>query len=201
MKTRNIALTLEKAKEWYNSGNADLREVALQAYTEDELKVVLFSDIKTFKDACEALNLNVDDVMYDLSRVHFFGSHLTAIYKLDIIRKALNGDWKPDLIKGDIYYSWVRFYLPNRIPSNAYIIGKIKHDNQEYVVVGEFGDCGSPDGLGYFYSGYGYGDSSVSLGLLCCKSWEIAEHMSKYFGKIIFDACYAHHDNYEWIQE
>ena len=35
MESRNIALTLEKAKEWYNSGSSDLKEVALQAYTEE----------------------------------------------------------------------------------------------------------------------------------------------------------------------
>lgn len=36
MITRNISLTLEKAKEWYNSDSAELKEVALQAYTKEE---------------------------------------------------------------------------------------------------------------------------------------------------------------------
>lgn len=198
METRNISLTLEKAKEWYNSDSADLKEVALQAYTEVELKTVHFSGIKSFKDACEALNLNVDDVMYDLSRVHFFNNHLIAIYKLDIIRKALNGDWEPNLTKGDTYYSWVRFYLPSKVPLDSNIIGKIKADGQEYVVVGGFGNCGHYNGLGDF-TGYGGGYSDADIGLLCCKSSEIARHMSKYFGKIIFDACYVSYNNYEWI--
>lgn len=44
MESRNISLTLEKAREWYNSGSADLREVALQAYTEEELKKKSFRD-------------------------------------------------------------------------------------------------------------------------------------------------------------
>lgn len=30
MDTRNVTVTLDKAREWYNSGNATLREVALQ---------------------------------------------------------------------------------------------------------------------------------------------------------------------------
>ena len=34
MKERNITITLEKAKEWYNSGNDSLKEVALQALVE-----------------------------------------------------------------------------------------------------------------------------------------------------------------------
>lgn len=33
---RNITLTLDKAKEWYNKGG-ELKEVALQAFTEKEL--------------------------------------------------------------------------------------------------------------------------------------------------------------------
>ena len=34
---RNITLTLDKAREWYNKGS-ELREVALQAFTEEDLK-------------------------------------------------------------------------------------------------------------------------------------------------------------------
>ena len=44
METRNVTLTLDKAKEFYNSGNDALREVALQAFTENELKEVHCSD-------------------------------------------------------------------------------------------------------------------------------------------------------------
>lgn len=36
MESRNITLTLDKAKEWYKQGG-ELKEVALQAYTEEEL--------------------------------------------------------------------------------------------------------------------------------------------------------------------
>lgn len=36
MNTKTITLTLDKAKEWYKKGG-ELREVALQAYTEEEL--------------------------------------------------------------------------------------------------------------------------------------------------------------------
>lgn len=57
METRNVTLTLDKAKEFYNSGNDALREVALQAFTENELKEVHYTDIKTFEDACYAQHL------------------------------------------------------------------------------------------------------------------------------------------------
>lgn len=206
METRNVTLTLQKAKEFYNSGNAALKEVALQAFTKEELTTTKYTDIKTFEDACKALGMDMSDVEYDLSNLSGLegglGEHLTAIYKLDIIRKALNGaDWKPEMAEGDIYYGWVRFYKKSsNVPSNKKIIGNFIADGQKYLLVGGFGDFGSCGGLGNFSSGYGCGDSVASLGLFCCKSTEIAQYMSEQFGKLIFDACYAHYvGSYKWL--
>ena len=39
METRNISVTLEQAREWYNSRNATLRTLALNAYTNEELEL------------------------------------------------------------------------------------------------------------------------------------------------------------------
>lgn len=206
METRNVTLTLQKAKEFYNSGNAALKEVALQAFTKEELTTPKYTDIKTFKDACKALGMDMSDVEYDLNNLSGLegglGEHLTAIYKLDIIRKALNGaDWEPKMTEGDIYYGWVRFYKKSsNVPSDKKIIGNFIADGQKYLLVGGFRDSGYFGGLGYFSSRCGCGDSVADLGLLCCKSAEIAQYMSEQFGKIIFDACYAHHvGSYKWI--
>lgn len=206
METRNVTLTLQKAKEFYNSGNAALKEVALQAFTKEELTTPKYTDIKTFEDACKALGMDMSDVEYDLSHLSGLegglGEHLTAIYKLDIIRKALNGaDWKPKMAEGDIYYGWVRFYKKSsNVPSNKKIIGNFIADGQKYLLAGGFGGFGCCGGLGHFFSGCGYGNSGASLGLLCCKSTEIAQYMSEQFGKLIFDACYAHHVGpYKWV--
>ena len=207
METRNVTLTLEKAKEFYNSGNAALKEVALQAFTQEELTTTTkYTDIKTFEDACLALGINIKKVARDLNSLTCLegglGEHLTAIYKLDIIRKALNGtDWKPKIAKGNIYYGWVKFYKKSsNIPSDNKIIGNFIANGQKYLLVGGFQDDGSYFGLGGFGSGYGYGYSSADLGLLCCKSKEIAQYMSEQFGKLIVDACYAHHvGSYQWI--
>lgn len=206
METRNVTLTLEKAKEFYNSGNAALKEVALQAFTQEELTTPEYTDIKTFKDAVKALGMDPDDVFCDISHMEAIegklGKHLTAIYKLDIIRKALNGaDWKPKIAEGNIYYGWVRFYEESRnVPFNKKIIGSFYADGKKYLLVGGFGDYMSYNGLGNFYSGDEYSSSSANLGLLCCKSAEIAQYMSEQFGKIIFDACYAQHIGaYKWV--
>lgn len=199
METRNVTLTLQKAKEFYNSGNAALKEVALQAFTKEELTTPEYTDIKTFEDSCRALGIDLYRAncdLYYLSKVEGnLRKHLTAIYKLDIIRKALNGaDWKPKMTEGNIYYGWVKAYKKSsNIPSDKKIIGNFIADGQKYLLVGGFQDDGSYAGLG------GYG-SSADLGLLCCKSAEIAQYMSEQFGKLIFDACYAHHvGSYQWI--
>lgn len=49
MEERNITLTLDKAKEWYKKGG-ELKEVALQAYSEEELNKVELP--KTWKKFC-----------------------------------------------------------------------------------------------------------------------------------------------------
>lgn len=206
MESRNVTLTLEKAKEFYNSGNAALKEVALQAFTKEELTTPKYTDIKTFEDACNVLEMDMSKVESDLNCLTCLegslGEHLAAIYKLDIIRKALNGaDWQPKMAEGDIYYSWIRFYKKSsNVPSDKKIIGNFIADGQKYLLVGDFRDYRCCDGLGYFHSGFGYGGSYANLGLLCCKSAEIAQYMSEQFGKLIFDACYAHHvGSYQWI--
>ena len=212
METRNVTLTLEKAKEFFNSGNDALMEIALQAYTEGELTTPKFTDIMTFGDAIKALGLNKYDVEIDLEEFNcqsFEGNtskHLKAIYKLDIIRKALNGNWKPSLVQGNIYYPYVRFYLAGQkareaASNNNWKLGEsFKADGQKYTLVGGAYACSSFTGLANF--GCGSGVVRTFLGLLGCKSREIAEHMSRYFAKEIFEANYAQYIGaYEWIDE
>ena len=49
METRNIAITIKKAKEWYYSSNQSLKEVALQAFSKEELEAIHFSKITCLK--------------------------------------------------------------------------------------------------------------------------------------------------------
>ena len=61
MEKRNVTVTLEKAKEWYNSNNESLKEIALQAFSRDEI-MLDFENITSFKEACIALGLNCIDI-------------------------------------------------------------------------------------------------------------------------------------------
>ena len=89
MEERNITVTLDKAREWYNSGNESLKEIALQAFSENELKFN-FRSIKSLKDACKALDLKYSDVVFTASAIEKFSKDSAALFKLSFIRKALN---------------------------------------------------------------------------------------------------------------
>lgn len=179
------------------------KEAALQAYTKDELTAPEWKNIKTFEDACKALGIEpaIINFMFISPEI---GEHIQAVYKLDIIRKALNGDWKPSMVEDSVYYPYVRFYPAGQkareaASSNNWKLGEsFIADGKKYTLVG--GGCNYYyyDGLAYF--GFGYGCILPNLGLLGCKSREIAKHMSRYFSKEIFEATYAHHaGTYQWV--
>ena len=43
---RNIQISLEEAREWYNSGDSFKKELALKAYKEIELSIITYSDVR-----------------------------------------------------------------------------------------------------------------------------------------------------------
>lgn len=190
---RNVKISLEKAREWYNSGNESLKEVALQAFKESELIVKVWENIKTFEDACEILSINpkIVDLIFD--------TNLQNIYKLQIVRRALNIDWEPKLNEGTIYYPLIKYNPKDNIyqsPWKPIANFKAKENNKVYTLLG--GDYNYYNG-GLCSFEYGYGDVLSVLGLLGCKSREIAKYFSATFGKLIFDAIYSQYNNYTWV--
>ena len=207
---RNITITLEKAKEWYNSGNTSLKEVALQAFSEKELTAFDFTRIRTFKDACEALGLDYDDIVGTITNIIIFGHSKAsaAMFKLNIIRKALNLGQDLSLTKNpkDSY----TYYPCNPLvtKSSTYynkelnlgmieIIGKVKSEGEEYLVLGGNASDGGYAGLGGFYSSFGVGYATANIGLLGCASKEIVKHFGKYFGMLISEAKYGEMVDFE----
>ena len=90
---RNITITLEKAREWYNSGNTSLKEVALQAFSKEELTAFDFTKIKTFEDALAILQCSKYEKIHITEAINSISVHSkasAAMCKLNIIRKALN---------------------------------------------------------------------------------------------------------------
>ena len=208
MKERNVTVTLNKAKEWFNSGSATLKEIALQAFDKDEL-TYNFKNITTFKKACEALGLNYDDIFYITKNIATISKASAAMFKLNIIRKALNSGQDLHLTKdlegSYIYYPYNPFvtksftYYKSEINSgNMKVIGKIKSEGEEYNVLGGSAHVGGA-GLGDFYPSDGVGVANASIGFLGCANEEIAKHLGKYFGMLITEAKYGDMVDFEII--
>lgn len=209
MKERNVTVTLNKAKEWFNSGNATLKEIALQAFDKDEL-TLNFKRITTFKKACEALSLNYDDMFYITKNIATISKASAAMFKLNIIRKALNLGQNLHLTKDPedsyIYYPYNPFVTKSSTYYNSDInsgkmevIGKIKSEGEEYNVLCGGAFRGGYTGLGLFYSDSGVGDAHASIGFLGCANKEIAQHLGKYFGMLITEAKYGDMVDFEII--
>ena len=174
MKERNITVTLNKAKEWFNSGNATLKEIALQAFSKDEL-TYNFKGIKTLENACEALGLDYSIISIVTKDIATFSKASAAMFKLNIIRKALNLNQDLHLTKDPegscIYYPYNPFvtksstYYKNEINSGKMkVIGKIKSEGEEYNVLGGDTTYGGTAGLGRFDSYYSIGTAMASIG-------------------------------------
>ena len=216
MEERNITVTLNKAKEWFNSGNATLREIALQAFSEEELTTFDFTKIKTFEDALTALGYKESTKVYirnTINDISMYSKASAAMTKLNIIRKVLNLGQDLHLTKDPkdsyIYYPYNPFvpksstYYKDKINSGRIeVIGKIKSEGEEYNVLGGYAFVGSNYGLGYFRSGngVGYASASADFGFLGCANEEIAEHFGKYFGMLITEAKYGDIVDFEVIE-
>ena len=204
-----INVTLDEAKEWFNSGNATLKEIALKAFSKDEL-IYNFKDITTFKKACETLDLNYDTIVFKAKEISFVSKASAAMFKLNIIRKALNLGQDLHLTKNPedsyIYYPYNPFVTESSIYYKSDInlgkmevIGKIKIEGEEYNVLGGRADDGVHAGLGCFDSTYGVGNDYADVGFLGCANKEIAKHLGKYFGMLITEAKYGDMVDFEII--
>lgn len=80
---RNIKVTLEQAIEWYNSGNATLRTLALSAYTEDELKLNFKYISSKVCNTCVCITVPASD-----------NEKYNTLADLAVIAKYFNGNWK-----------------------------------------------------------------------------------------------------------
>lgn len=209
-KVRTIPLSLREAKQWYKGNNYTLKRLALKVFTEEEL-VNSFVDIKSFKDACDVLNISYNDANYAANCVSRISKASAAMFKLNIIRKALNFGQDLHLTKNPegsrIYYSFNPIittdstYYEKEIKANRLeIIGNIKNEGVLYKILGNASDCGY-EGLGCFDSSRRIGIAEGNSAFLGCATKEIAEHFSKYFGMLITEAKYGDLPNFEIIDQ
>lgn len=146
--------------------------------------------IKTYEDARSYLGYVVKDAVS-------YSESVNSLAKLQTILDALNEKHKFNLLTGTIWYPWVRFFGINSVPRDAEVIGHFCYQGEKFALVG-----GSALYGGSFISCNGVGFAYSAVGLLACKSEEIAKYVSTQFGKLVFDACFARHfkgKEFEWF--
>lgn len=146
--------------------------------------------VKTYKDVCDILQANKINRSVD------------ALHKLQNIIDVLNEGYRFDLLKGTVWYPWVRFYRSNAVPNDAKVIGEFYYKDERFTLVGGCANTGSFAGLGSFYSLHDVGYADSFVGMLACKNKEIARYVSTQFGKLVFNACFTRHfqdGEFEWI--
>ena len=126
METRNISVTLEQAREWYNSRNATLRTLALNAYTKEELELnySLYSLIESKVDqACICSYIPSCEV-----------KKFEVLAKLATIAKYYNKDWERTIYNTGYFISNCN---PGNGPADAYYknVGVYKHISAQYAGV------------------------------------------------------------------
>ena len=203
MDKRTVEVSLQTAREWYKSGNKALKEVALQAFSEEELTRESFRDIKTIDDAIEYLKSN--NMCYDLIEEYHYapeGSYSETLAAYRIVVAALTNNEGRKLKTGDCYYPLVQFCEIGK-EKNCWgnkRIGTIKHDGKKYAVVGGSAYYGADAGLGVFDSSGGVSDSWALIGFRSVSSREIAEYISEQFGRLLFDIHYGGVNcDWEWV--
>lgn len=151
--------------------------------------------IKTYEDARDYLGYLSN------SEIHYTES-VKALAKLQTILDTLNEKHKFNLLTGTVWYPWVRFFRMESVPKDAEVIGHFRYQGEKFALVGGFTVSGGDAGLGSFYSVGGIGYAGSTVGMLACKSEEIAKYVSTQFGKLVFDACFARHfkgEEFEWL--
>lgn len=162
-------------------------------------------NIKTFNDAfkyCDDNNI-ATNLLLDYKRIPYACSYENNVIQLRIIIAALTNNEKLSLTKGDIWYPIVQFCVPNKKDYclGNKVIGKIRSNDKEFLVVGSYASYGSVAGLGCVYSDYDLSDANTNVGFIKVSSKEIAEHLSTYFGKLLFDVTYGGCNcDYEWLE-
>lgn len=165
-----------------------------------------WKSIKTFEDAydyCYTNNLDKYTTNYCLATADTYEE---KVAKLRLVIAALTNNEKVSLVSGKLYYPVIQFCLADFCVEDSCfknkLIGKIKSEGKEYVVVNSNAHYGSDAGLGCVNSRSGLSTNIYSyVSVLQVSSKEIAEHLSKYFGKLIFEVMYGGSNcDWEWVE-
>lgn len=151
--------------------------------------------IKSFTDATNEMGVCLATYMRE-------NQSIESLSRLQLIIDALNEGHKFNLLTGTVWYPWVRFFRMKSVPKDAEVIGHFRYQGEKFALVGSCAFYGGSAGLSFFYSSNGVSFANSGVGMLACKSEEIAKYVSTQFGKLVFDACFVRHfegKEFEWL--
>lgn len=149
-----------------------------------------YTVIKDFETACRIMGIS-SAIPAEIKA----NKQLCAIYKMQIVLKAVNRGHTFNLISGRVWYPYVRFIgksnVDSEIARNESRVLDFNYEDRTFTLVGGRAADGAAAGLGCFYSDYSVGGSAAYIGFFTCHNEQIAHHVSKYFAALIFDCCFA----------
>lgn len=161
--------------------------------------------ITTFEDALFYVRNHLpecEDLLISYNKT-ISGSYEHSVVCYRIVVAALTNNEKRHLTTGDKWYPVVQFCRPKdkRNCWGDVLIGTIESEGEKYSVVGGSAHNGLHAGLGAFNSDCGVSNSTAYIGFRSVSSKEIAEHISTYFGKLLFDVHYGGTNcDWKWVE-
>lgn len=140
MEERTIKVTLEKAREWYNSDNSILKTLALQAFSAEELNTVSFeyicSALFTSKYLNELTDIQKEQLRSIYRRKDY--SKISAPKMLRIIAQYFNNGWrKKEYDTGYFFYKKENYsynsHSDKYLDNNGWTM--MKHDSVVYPTI------------------------------------------------------------------
>ena len=157
--------------------------------------------VKTLKDAATIAKSLYPEI-YNKWAGTRPGSYVEKLYAYRMVVAVLTNNEKNSLTTGNRFYPFVQFCEPDKVKKCAgnVVVGHIEEDGRKFAVVGGRAYASGAAGLGDFLSDRGVSLSFASVGFRSVSSRKIAEHISKYFGRLVFDLMYGESNcDYEWI--
>lgn len=112
MEKRNIQISLEQAREWYDSKNEALRRLALSVFTKEEL-----TEPQTFEEVCQRLeigelNFHWESLQKEVAKTM---EKTRVSLKLGLIATYFNKDWQPKAREKNYFIAWGTYYSPTAV--------------------------------------------------------------------------------------
>lgn len=130
------------------------------------------------------------------------GSYSEKLAAYRIVVAALTNNEERHLTTGERWFPVVQFCKPGKEKNccGNKVVGTIESEGQRFTVVGGGTPYGALAGLGRFVSLCGMSSSATTVSTQSVSRREIAEHISKYFGRLLFEIHYGGVNcDWKWI--